>query len=96
MLIMLTRNLLARPKGVYVRSMVMNTLLLTLAVFPSTGGLIGFLIWFAILAIVVWAVIALIKWSGIAIPTPVYIILTAFVGIFLILLMARALGYVAW
>ena len=74
----------------------MNTLLITLAVLPSTGGLIGFLVWVAVAAIVIWAVIALVRWSGLPIPQPVIIIFTAFVGIFLILLMARALGWVAW
>lgn len=58
----------------------------------STGGLIGMLVWVAVAAIVVWAIIAPIKWSGIPIPQPVWIILTAFIGIALILLIARAFG----
>lgn len=73
----------------------MNTLAL-LSILPPTSGLIGLLIWVAIAAIVAWAIIALVKWSGIPIPQPVWIILTAFIGIFLILLIARAFGLVAW
>ena len=63
-----------------------------LAVIPSSGGLIGLLVWVAIACIVAWAIIALIKWSGIPIPQPVWIILTAFIGIGLILLIARFFG----
>ncbi len=63
-------------------------------VIPAAGSLVGLLIWVAILCIVVWAIIALIKWSGITIPQPVWIILTALVAIFLILLIARVFGYV--
>lgn len=73
----------------------MQTILASLAVVPSTSGLIGLLVWVAIAAIVVWAIIALVRWSGIPIPTPVWIILTAFVGIFLILWIARAFGLVS-
>ncbi len=69
--------------------------LAVLALLPSTGGLIGLLVWVAIAAIVVWAIIALVKWSGIPIPQPVWIILTAFLGIFLILVLARAFGLVS-
>lgn len=60
----------------------------------STGSLIGLLVWVAIACIVVWAIIALVKWSGIPIPQPVWIILTAFIGIALILVIARFFGYV--
>ena len=67
-------------------------MLAVLALLPSTGGLIGLLVWVAIAAIVVWAIIALVKWSGIPIPQPVYIILAAFIGIALILFIARAFG----
>ncbi len=70
----------------------MNTLAL-LALVPSTGGLIGLLVWVAIACIVAWAIIALIKWSGIPIPQPVWILLTAFIGIALILIIARFFGY---
>ncbi len=77
--------------------MSMLTLALTsLAVFPSTGGLIGLLVWVAVAAIVIWAIIALVRWSGLPIPQPVIIVFTAFCGIFLILLMARAVGWVQW
>lgn len=72
----------------------MNALAL-LAVIPSTGSLIGLLIWVAIAAIVVWAIIALVRWSGIPIPQPVWIILTALLGIVLILFIARMFGLVA-
>lgn len=58
----------------------------------STGSLIGLLVWVAIAAIVIWAIVALIRWSGIPIPQPVWIILTAFIGIALILLIARFFG----
>jgi len=70
----------------------MNSLLAVLAVLPGTGSLIGLLVWVAIACIVAWAIIALIKWSGIPIPQPVWIILTAFIGIALILLIARFFG----
>lgn len=66
--------------------------LVTLALLPSTSSLIGLLVWVAIAAIVVWAIIALVKWSGVPIPQPVYIILAAFLGIALILLLARLFG----
>lgn len=72
----------------------MNTLAL-LALIPSTSGLVGLLVWIAIACIVAWAIIALIKWSGIPIPQPVWIILTAFIGIALILIIARFFGYLA-
>jgi len=69
----------------------MNTLLF-LAALPSTSSLIGLLVWVAIAAIVIWGIIALVKWSGIVIPQPVWIILTCFVCIALILLIARLFG----
>lgn len=59
----------------------------------STGSLIGLLVWVAIACIVAWAIFALVKWSGIPIPQPVWIILTAFIGIALILIIARFFGY---
>jgi len=65
---------------------------LLLAALPSTGSLVGLLVWVAIAAIVIWAIVALIKWSGIPIPQPVWIILAAFIGIALILLIARLFG----
>lgn len=71
----------------------MNSLLL-LAALPSTGSLIGLLIWVAIAAIVCWAIVALVKWSGVPIPQPVWIILTALVGILLILFIAKVFGFV--
>lgn len=71
----------------------MNTLLL-LAVLPSTGSLLSLLIWVAIACVVVWAIIALIKWSGVPIPQPVWIILTAFIAIALILFIAKMFGLV--
>lgn len=71
----------------------MNTLASILALLPSTGGLIGLLVWVAIACIVAWAIIALVKWSGIPIPQPVWILLSAFIGIALILIIARFFGY---
>lgn len=71
----------------------MNTSLFLLAALPSTGAMIQLLIWVAIAAIVVWAIIALVRWSGIPIPQPVWIILTALLGIVLILFLARLLGF---
>lgn len=70
----------------------MNTLLLLATGLPSTGSLLGLLIWVAIAAVVVWAIVALVRWSGIPIPQPVWIILTAFICIALILLIARIFG----
>lgn len=70
----------------------MNALAIFLAVLPSTGALISLLIWVAIACVVIWAIIALVRWSGIPIPQPVWIILTAFVCIALILLIARLFG----
>lgn len=58
----------------------------------SSGSLINLLVYVAIAAIVIFAIIALIKWSGVVIPQPVYIILWAFVGIGLILLIAKFFG----
>jgi len=73
----------------------MNTLsLLATGSLGSTSGLVGLLIYVAIVAVVVWGIIALVKWSGITIPQPVYIILVCLVCIFLILLIARAFGLV--
>ncbi len=46
----------------------------------------------AIAAIVIWAIVALVRWSGIPIPQPVYIILVAFIGIALVLFLARLFG----
>lgn len=68
------------------------TALLLLASLPSTGSLVGLLVWVAIAAIVIWAIVALVRWSQIPIPQPVYIILAAFIGIALILLLARLFG----
>lgn len=67
--------------------------ILTLLAVVSASSLIELLIWVAIAAIVVWAIIALVKWSGIPVPPPVWIILTALLGIFLVLLIARLFGY---
>ncbi len=64
-----------------------------LLAFASTGSLVGLLVWVAIACIVCWAIIALVKWSGVPIPQPVWIILTAFIGIALILFLARVLGF---
>lgn len=72
--------------------MSMNPLLAVLALIPSTGGLLGLLVWVAIACIVAWAIIALVKSSGVPIPQPVWIVLTAFIGIALILLIARFFG----
>jgi hypothetical protein len=69
------------------------SILAILAVVPSTGGLIGLLVWVAIACIVGWAIFALVKWSGIPIPQPVWILLSAFIGIALILVIARFFGY---
>lgn len=71
----------------------MNTLAL-LAVLPSTGSMLSLLIWVAVACIVVWAIIALVRWSGMPIPQPVWIILTAFLGIALILFIAKVFGLV--
>lgn len=71
----------------------MNTLAL-LALLPSTGSMLSLLIWVAVACIVVWAIIALVRWSGIPIPQPVWIILTAFLGIALILFIAKVFGLV--
>lgn len=70
----------------------MNALLLLATGLPSTGSLIGLLVWVAIAAVVIWGIVALVKWSGITIPQPVWIILTCFVCIALILLIARLFG----
>lgn len=72
----------------------MTTLALATVFAVGAGGIVNLLVLVAIVCVVVWAVIALVKWSGIAIPQPVWIILTAFVCIFLILLIARAFGMV--
>lgn len=66
----------------------MNTLAL-LAMLPTVNTMLGWLIWIAIAAIVVWAVVALVKWSGLPVPQPVWIILAAFIGIALILIIAK-------
>lgn len=71
----------------------MNALLLALAL-PSTGSLVGIIVWVAILALVIWGIIALVRWSGLTIPQPVVIVFTVLVGIFLILLLARIFGFV--
>lgn len=71
----------------------MNALLL-LAALPSTGSLVGILVWVAIAAIVVWAIIALVRWSGVPIPQPVWIVISALLGIFAILLIAKLFGMV--
>jgi len=63
-----------------------------LALMPSTSSLLGLLIWVAVACVVIWAIIALVKWSGIPIPQPVWILLSAFIGIALILLIARLFG----
>jgi len=68
-------------------------LTLLLAIAPSSGSLIQLLIWFAIAAIVCWAIFALVKWSGVPVPQPVWIILGAFVGIALIIFLARMFGF---
>lgn len=56
--------------------------------------MLSLLIWVAVACIVVWAIIALVRWSGIPIPQPVWIILTAFLGIALILFIAKVFGLV--
>lgn len=66
--------------------------LLLLAAVPSTASLIGLLIWVAIACVVIWGIIALIRWSGVTIPQPVWIILTCFICIALILLIAKLFG----
>lgn len=76
------------------RNIRMNTLLLATSFLGSSGGLIQLLVFVAIACVVIWGIIALVKWSGIAIPQPVWIILTCFVCIFLIILIARAFGMV--
>lgn len=75
----------------------MNTLLLlahSSSVSFGTGGLLQLLIWVAVACVVIWGIIALVRWSGITIPQPVWIILTCFVCIFLILLIAKFFGFV--
>lgn len=71
----------------------MNALFL-LATLPSTGAMLSLLIWVAVACIVVWAIIALVRWSGVPIPQPVWIILTGFLGIALILFIAKMFGLV--
>jgi hypothetical protein len=76
----------------------MNALLPILAIggaVPSVSSLIGLLVWVAIAVIVICAIVALIKLSGIVIPQPVWIVLGAFIGIGLILLIARFFGMLA-
>lgn len=73
----------------------MQSLILSAAVVPGVSGLIGLLVWCAVAALVIWGIIALIKWSGIPIPQPVYILLTVFIGIGLILLIARFFGAIS-
>lgn len=68
----------------------MNLFLLT--TLPSTSALVSLLIWVAIAAVVIWAIIALVRWSGIAIPQPVWIVLTALLGILLIIFIAKMFG----
>lgn len=71
----------------------MTTLaLLSLAVIPSTGSLLGLLLWVAIAAVVIWAIFALLQWAGVSIPPPVRIIFIALVFIFLIIFLFRAFG----
>lgn len=60
----------------------------------TSGGLIQLLVTVAIACVVIWGIIALVRWSGVVIPQPVWIILTCFVCIFLILLIAKAFGLV--
>lgn len=69
----------------------MNTLAF-LSLIPSTGSLVGLIVWVAILCVVAWTIIALVKSSGIPIPAPVWIVLTALCAIFLILLIAKFFG----
>lgn len=71
----------------------MNILsLISLAVIPSTGSLLGLLRWVAIAAIVIWAIYALLQWAGVSIPPPVRIIFIALVCIFLIIFLFRVFG----
>lgn len=56
--------------------------------------MLSLLIWVAIACVVIWAIIALVRWSGIPIPQPVWIILTAFLAIALILFIAKMFGLV--
>jgi hypothetical protein len=67
--------------------------LLFLAATPSTAELVKILVWVAIGSILIWAVIALVKRSDLPIPPQVWIVLAAFVGILLILLIAKLFGY---
>ncbi len=71
----------------------MNNFLCVSSSFPSTGGLIGLMVWVAIACVVIWAIVALIRWSKIKPPQPVIIIFWAFVSIALIVLIARFFGY---
>lgn len=64
------------------------------AALPSTGAMLSLLIWVAVACVVIWAIIALVRWSGIPIPQPVWIILTAFLAIALILFIAKMFGLV--
>ncbi len=65
----------------------MNSILAASISLPSDP--VGLLVTVAIIAIVAWAIFALVKWSGIPIPQPVWIVLAALIGIFLILLIAK-------
>jgi hypothetical protein len=64
-----------------------------LSALPSASALISLLLYVAIACVVIWAIIALVRWSGIAIPQPVWIILTAILCIVGILLIAKVFGF---
>lgn len=57
--------------------------------------MLSLLIWVAVACVVIWAIIALVRWSGVPIPQPIWIILTAFLCIAGILLIAKFFGLVA-
>lgn len=69
--------------------------LLAAAALPSVHEMIMLMVWVAIAAIIIVAVVKLLKWAEIPIPQPVWIILAAFIGIALILLIARFFGLMA-
>ncbi len=66
--------------------------LLALAALPGASSIVGLIVWVAIACVAVWAITALVKSTGWNIPQPVWIVLTALVAIFLILLIAKFFG----
>lgn len=68
----------------------MNALLLAAI---SVDALVHFFIILAIICLVLWGVKALLAYMGVAIPQPVWIVLTVLGGILLIVWLAKLFGY---